>query len=218
MDDAVISIPPSDPLKREHHCLSDEAKIWRKPSERLTPDTCGHDKYAKQTPLSRAIPLWGPISRRGFASILVHKKKKLTKEEWVDGVTSGKVKAAILKLRQRRSSTPWRILCDNEGFMKSKLSQKAHRDNRITLCHIPPRSPDLNPIEKFWGWLKMRLRKRDLRDRAGGKPVLGKIAYTCRVRNYCNSNAGTQQAKKCVLGLRKVCLQVRKQKGGPTFG
>ena len=154
MDGTVISIPPADPAKREHHCLTDEMKIWRKPSETLSPDTCGHERYSKQTPLSRSIPLWGGVSRRGFATIVVHNKKKLTGPEWVGAITSGKVKKAIVKLKPAAARAPWRLLCDNEGFLKSKLSQKAHRDNRIKLWHIPPRSPDLNPIEKFWAWLR----------------------------------------------------------------
>ena len=102
--------------------------------------------------------------------------------------------------------------------MKSKLSQKAHRDSRIKLWHIPPRSPDLNPIEKFWAWLKKRLRKRDLQDFALGRPALGKMAYASRVRNYCYSAAGTRQARNVVLGLRRVCLEVRRENGGPTSG
>ena len=214
----VISIPPADPAKREHHCLTDETKIWRKPSETLVPDTCGHDKFSKQTRLSRSIPLWGGVSRRGFATIVMHKKKKLAGPEWVGAITSGKVKKAIVKLKPSAARAPWRILCDNEGFMKSKLSMKAHRDSRIKLWHIPPRSPDLNPIEKFWAWLKNRLRKRDLRDMQEGRAALGKMAYASRVRNYCYSAAATNHAKKCVLGLRRVCLQVRKEKGGPTSG
>ena len=35
-------------------------------------------------------------------------------------------------------------------------------------------SPDLNPIEKFWAWLRNRLRQRDLEDLQAGRPALGK--------------------------------------------
>ena len=51
------------------------------------------------------------------------------------------------------------IVMDNARFhRKSTLTEIAcHAE-----CHVlflPPYSPDLNPIENFWAWLKARLRK-----------------------------------------------------------
>ena len=47
---------------------------------------------------------------------------------------------------------------------------------------IPARSPDLNPIEMFWAWLRKELRKRDLEDLRLKRPVLSKCLYMRRVR------------------------------------
>lgn len=51
------------------------------------------------------------------------------------------------------------IVMDNASFhRKQKLYSLAQTFN----CHLiflPPYSPDLNPIEKFWAWLKSTLRK-----------------------------------------------------------
>jgi len=48
---------------------------------------------------------------------------------------------------------------DNASFHRKKklhiLARKAHR----TLLFLPPYSPEPNPIEDFWSWLKRRLRK-----------------------------------------------------------
>ena len=50
------------------------------------------------------------------------------------------------------------IVMDNASFHRKK------RLVSLTLCHghrlvfLPPYSPELNPIEKFWAWLKMRLK------------------------------------------------------------
>ena len=52
------------------------------------------------------------------------------------------------------------IILDNATFhRKSVLPELAKKKN----CHVlflPPYSPDLNPIEKRWAWLKKSLRKR----------------------------------------------------------
>jgi Transposase and inactivated derivatives len=51
------------------------------------------------------------------------------------------------------------IILDNARFhRKSVLPELAKKKN----CHVlflPPYSPDLNPIEKKWSWLKRTLRK-----------------------------------------------------------
>jgi len=51
------------------------------------------------------------------------------------------------------------IIMDNASFhRKRKLNILAQKANR-SLLFLPPYSPELNPIEHFWNWLKGRLRK-----------------------------------------------------------
>jgi len=51
------------------------------------------------------------------------------------------------------------IIIDNATFhKKSVLPALAKKKNCIVLF-LPPYSPDLNPIEKKWAWLKNKLRK-----------------------------------------------------------
>ena len=73
--------------------------MWRRPSEGVCPKLAGEDPYAKQTPIARSLPLWGGCSAGGFATVLFHKNKKLTTEEWTQAVTSGKLVKAIKALR-----------------------------------------------------------------------------------------------------------------------
>ena len=51
------------------------------------------------------------------------------------------------------------IVMDNASFhRKSRLTSIAERAGH-TLLFLPPYSPELNPIENFWAWLKRYLRK-----------------------------------------------------------
>jgi transposase len=51
------------------------------------------------------------------------------------------------------------IVMDNASFhRKSKLSAIAQSAGHV-LLFLPPYSPELNPIENFWVWLKSRLQK-----------------------------------------------------------
>lgn len=51
------------------------------------------------------------------------------------------------------------IVMDNASFhSKSKLALIASKYGH-TLIFLPPYSPELNPIEHFWAWIKSKLRK-----------------------------------------------------------
>jgi transposase len=47
---------------------------------------------------------------------------------------------------------------DNATFHRKKTLQKIAERFGIRVIFLPPYSPDLNPIEKFWSWLKSKLR------------------------------------------------------------
>ena len=53
------------------------------------------------------------------------------------------------------------------------------------------KSPDCNPVERFWAWLRKRLRAMDLKDAVAKRLVLGKSVYKARVRNLLSFKAGT---------------------------
>ena len=81
------------------------------------------------------------------------------------------------KLNPSNKARPWRVLCDGEGFLHSKDARAACQRHSISLWKIPPRSPDLNPVEKFWSWLRRELRRRDLQDYRQKKACLTKAQY-----------------------------------------
>ena len=101
--------------------------MWRKPSESFLPKLAGDDDYPKQVPLSRAVPLWGGCSTNGFAVVLFHDRKKLTTAEWVSAVNAGKLVGAIKQLKPAQKRGPWRVICDNEGFLQAADATRAHQ-------------------------------------------------------------------------------------------
>ena len=218
MDGVVLSTPPKDAVARWNHCYGAEDHVWRKRSEGNHVDLLGHDLYANQVPLDRAVPLWGGISEGGFAEVVIHKQKKLNEAEWTEAVKAGKLNAAIKSLNPVKTKGPWTVPCDNEGFLKTAASTKAHKKAKVLLWHVPKLSPDLNPVEKFWSWLRRRLRALDLRDIQKKRPVLAKMAYVKRVRSVCRSKKAQQVAKACAKGWKRVCQEVVRKKGAASRG
>ena len=78
---------------------------------------------------------------------------------------------------------------------------------------VPASSPDLNPIEMYWAWVRRKLRVMDLVDMKQKRPALRKPAYIERVRSLFRSNRSQCVAAQCAKNLRKVCLQVIRNKG-----
>ena len=51
------------------------------------------------------------------------------------------------------------IILDNATFHKKSVLPNIAKRYNCEVWFLPPYSPDLNPIEKKWAWLKKRLRK-----------------------------------------------------------
>ena len=109
-------------------------------------------------------------------------------------------------------------LCDNEKFLDAKDSETAYATKRVRLWHIPARSPDLNPVEQFWGWARKELRRRELSDVRAKKPPLGKAAYLRRVRAVLKTRKAQALAKAIAGVFRKTCCEVVKKKGAAARG
>lgn len=219
MDGCVLGVPPADTTQRENFCKTGMTHVWRKPSEVCAPKLAGDDEYRTQLPMARSIPLWGGVSADGFAEVAIHHRKKFDTEEWTeDVVDSGRLAAALAAVNPAKPNGPWTVLCDNESFLRTAASQKAHRRAKVSLWAIPPRSPDLNPVEKFWSWLRKELLKRDLADVARRRPALSKVEYVARVRQVCRTQRAKRVAGNCARGLKKVCLEVKRRQGAATSG
>jgi len=213
MDGVVLAVAPTEPTARDNFCHSGETHVYRKPSEAKKPELQGKDDYSKQIPVERQVPMWGGIGYSGFSTILYHDTRKLNQTDWSDAVECGKLTAACREVTGRTRG-PWTVLCDNETFLEAPCSRKAHFKANVHLWHVPARSPDLNPVEMFWSWLRRQLRAMDLADLTAKRKPVGKTALKERVRRLCRSAKAKQVAKNCIASLRKTCLKVQKNRGG----
>lgn len=73
-------------------------------------------------------------------------------------------------------------------------------------------------MELFWAWLRRKLRALDLKDSIAERPVLGKMAYTQRVRRVCKTQKAQTVAKNIALRLKKACRLVVKGGGAAIKG
>ncbi len=51
------------------------------------------------------------------------------------------------------------LILDNAGFHKSAESRKIVESAGCKLMFLPPYSPDLNPIEKYWANMRNKVRE-----------------------------------------------------------
>ena len=219
MDGVVFTIPPQDVVARENYCRSDVTRVWRLRGEGSLTELHGHDRYKNQVPPSRMIPLWGGLAYGGFAPVLWHDERKTDAVDWSKAVRDGALVAALRAVNHpSKARGPWTILCDNESFLRAPECLALYRRLDISLWKLPPRSPDLNPIEKMWGWARRRLRAMDLADLIARRAVLGRVAYKSRVRRLLRTQRAQQVAAAFASNLRTVAARVIKQKGAAVRG
>lgn len=127
-------------------------------------DECGLDKYLYReygySP--RGVPIIGKVSGKKFKRINIVAAKccdEIVSPMIYDGTTDSALfecwfENAFLKSIPKHSV----IILDNATFHRKSKLQVLSDNADCTLLFLPPYSPDLNPIEKFWAWLKNRLR------------------------------------------------------------
>jgi hypothetical protein len=74
----------------------------------------------------------------------------------------------------------------------------------------------MNPVEKFWAWLRRQLKAMDLADLVNKRPPTTKAQLKARVRCLLRSAKAKVVARNYVRGLRNVCLEIIKNKGGAS--
>ena len=130
----------------------------------------------------------------------------------------GNLRRAMASINPQRPDGPWTVLCDGERFLHARASMAACRRIMVQLLTAPSRSPDLNPVEKFWSWLRRELVALDLKDLKNRRPALGKAAFKQRVRNLCRTQRAKVVARNIAKSWRKTCVAVVAARGAAVKG
>lgn len=79
----------------------------------------------------------------------------------------GNAEATIAHLTKVRASydehIPLAFFIDNASWHKTLAVTEYCEQNKITLLFLPPYSPEYNPIERVWSFLKSKIRQRFFR-------------------------------------------------------
>ena len=131
-------------------------------------------------------------------------------------MAKGDLVKALRQANPGRVRGPWNILCDNESFLRAPAGLTELRKLNVHLWKLPPRSPDLNPVVRYWAWIRKRMRAMDLADLTAKRAVVGRMEYKRRFARLVRSPAGKSVASNMFMGLRGTCKRVVANNGGTS--
>lgn len=135
------------------------------PKKRVYLDESGVNQYLhRQHARSlRGTQVFGEISGKRFGRqsvISALKDKKLLAPMCYEGTCDTDLFNVWLKQELLPNLTPGHVLIlDNASFHKSVATRKLVESYGCEIVFLPPYSPDLNLIEKYWANMKMRIRE-----------------------------------------------------------
>ena len=128
-------------------------------------DECGIDRYLyrEYAYSPRGVIAYGKISGKKFKRTNIVAAKcgdKIVAPMVYEGTTDCILFEHWFEKVLLKSAPKYSVfVMDNAAFhRKSKLRELAERAD-CDILFLPPYSPDLNLIEKYWAWLKRKLRK-----------------------------------------------------------
>lgn len=163
-----------------------------------------HNRFLKRTvkhPIK--VHVWGCFCKRGFGCLFVF-----------TGILNAERMRKIYKKCLMRSAekfygsdtTTWVLQEDNDPKHRSKLCSVWKQQNNITTMEWPAMSPDANPIENVWSYIKMRLR---------GKPVYTEKQLSYQIKKIWRS-LPQEYAENLVKSMEKRCQAIINNDGDWT--
>ena len=91
---------------------------------------------------------------------------------------------------------------------KANSTKKFLRDNNFNLVEdYPASSPDINPIEKVWGWMKHRIQEKFPENKKQLKQAIKDTYFELR----------KEILQGFIGGIESVCMKIEESEGGNIF-
>lgn len=119
-----------------------QSHVWAKSGEEI------EDEWLEGPAHGPQAFVLGAISRRGTCGIAIF-QGRLTAKRYRDLLAKD-----ILPAARRRYPGRWFFVQDNDQKQKARVVREWGDAEGVRFLQLPPRSPELNPIEKLWGPLK----------------------------------------------------------------
>ena len=120
--------------------------VWRRPGERFLP-RCTIERNSSR----KSIMYWGFIAWDG-TGVLIRCSNRMTATEYCEKLEQGCIQLATSEFGQI-------FMDDNAPIHRARLVKTWMEENGITSLTWPPYSPDLNPIEDSWGFMKKAINR-----------------------------------------------------------
>jgi transposase len=138
----------------ENVIWTDECRVASNPNNRrisLWTNTGEVPNQVKMHSGGNSVMFWGCFSQHGTGN-LVSLKGTMDGKEYVEVLKEN----LLEEFKNGKKNIPgtWRLMQDNAPCHTSKLVKGFLARHKIEFIDWPPYSPDLNPIENIWSWMK----------------------------------------------------------------
>lgn len=164
--------------------FTDESSVWQFPSTIMKWTKKNDSSVFERPKHCPKFHLWGGVSSRGATPLCIF-QENLTKERYVDILDS-----YLLPTAQVLYENDWWLLQDNDPKHTAGYTKQWFCDQNLQVLDFPPYSPDLNPIENIWGYIKKRLYNKGMTDFEAMKQESARIWDTMThefIQSYVNS-------------------------------
>lgn len=135
--------------------FTDECSIWARSSFKQTWSTSTNRHVERTVKHGIKVHLWGCFSKQGFGTLHLFTYNLNAKK------MLGIYEKALLPSAERwfiNKNEDWILQEDNDPKHRSKLCTEWKEQSGIVTLDWPSQSPDANPIENVWAYIKHRLR------------------------------------------------------------
>jgi transposase len=163
-------------------------KIWRKRTDKI---------FLRRSKYSKKINIWGCFSAKGFGKIILF-TENLTARKMIEIYKLG-----LIPSFPDIGKNNWILLEDNDPKHRAKITNEYRKRKKIDRLSWPSNSPDLNPIENVWNYLKNKVAKYHPSNLIQLKSTIRKVWY----------NLPEEMARNLVLSMTNRLKQVIKARG-----